>query len=156
RQLLNSVDDMIYHNDAFGNQLFINARGREIEELGAGDSGLGPWLPFIHPEDREMTFKILEDQLATSDIVHMRNRIIGKRGRITHVSQRIRALRDANGKVICIFGIARDVTEIQRTQETLTVRAHQQAVVAALGQRALLSTDLTVLVDEVLNTIVRT
>src|SRR5215510_14670549 len=103
-----------------------------------------------------MSLKILDDQLATSDIMHVRNRIVGKRGGITRVSHRIRALRDANGKVIGTFGIARDVTEIQRTQETLTVRAHQQAVVAALGQRALLSTDLSVLMDEVLNTVLRT
>ncbi len=52
--------------------------------------------------------------------------------------------------------VLRDVTERQRVQEVLETRAHQQAVVAQLGQQALAGIVLTSLMDETVMRVART
>ncbi len=148
RQLVNSVDDMIYHTDVQGNQIFVNSKGREVQQLEESDSGTGPWLPFIHPDDITQTVAAFQQQLTTGDTVHFENRVVGKQGRVTYMSHLARAIRDESGVIVGVFGIGRDMTEKKHVEQVLETRARQQAGVAALGQHALVSTDLPSLMNE--------
>lgn len=56
--------------------------------------------------------------------------------------------KTTEGTVSGYQGIIRDVTELKRAEADLRNRAHQQAVVAELGQQALASTELTALMDK--------
>jgi len=57
-------------------------------------------------------------------------------------------LHDNNGVVNGVIGVATDITERKRAEENLEARAHQQAVVAELGQRALAEPDLMSLLEQ--------
>ena len=54
-----------------------------------------------------------------------------------------------DGLVVGVSAVVQDITDRKRAEAQLTARARQQAVVAALGQSALATTDLQELADEV-------
>jgi PAS domain S-box-containing protein len=155
RQLINSVDDMIYQNDAAGNQIYVNAKGRELEELEQGEPAFRKWRDIVHPDDLKLSQRIFYESLK-DDVILIENRIVGKKGRVTTVSHRIRVMRDGAGNLIGHFGIGRDVTSYKQTQEHLALRVRQQEVITNLGQQALRSTSIDTLMREMVQNVNQT
>src|SRR5260221_6719993 len=62
RQILNSVDDMIYRIDAKGNQVYLNAKGREIEELSDDEDVFAPLAQFMQPDDNDRAVSAYRQQ----------------------------------------------------------------------------------------------
>jgi PAS domain S-box-containing protein len=137
RQILNSVDDMIYRIDGEGNQIYLNTKGREIEELEEGETVFAPMPQFIHPADFEWASQIFRQQFSSGGPVQIKIRIVGKRGRVTYVSHLARVILDDAGKFAGILGVGRDVTQQMLQEEALAIHAKQQATVANIGQRVL-------------------
>ena len=61
---------------------------------------------------------------------------------------RIAPLRNEEGKIIGTIGVTIDITQLKRTEEVLRTRIVQQAALAKLGQSALISHDLSILMNE--------
>jgi PAS domain S-box-containing protein len=73
---------------------------------------------------------------------------IGKDGSRFPVLLSVSALRDPEGNITGFVGIGSDITQQKQAQETLKISAQQQATIADLGQHALASSNLSVLIDE--------
>ena len=153
RQILNSVDDMIYRIDAKGNQVYLNAKGREIEELSDDEDVFAPLAQFMQPDDNDRAVSAYRQQLDAEGIIRLETRMIGKRGRLTHVSHRAKLIQDNNGNTIGVLGVGRDVTQQKLQEEALATHARQQAAVAQIGQRVLEGVDTATLMTEVVNVV---
>ncbi len=70
-------------------------------------------LEIVHPDDRARLAATTQGDGAALLL-----RWVGKDGRIVWTEQRNRAVRDASGRVVAIEGVARDVSERMRLQET--------------------------------------
>src|SRR5919112_766393 len=66
------------------------------------------------------------------------------------------ALRGEDGRTTGYLSINRDVTERKRAEKEIETRTYQQAAVAELGVRALVSDDLQALMDEAVTLVART
>jgi PAS domain S-box-containing protein len=94
------------------------------------------WI-LIHPEDVHLHQSSLKQILAgQSEITELR--IITKSGDMKWVRDYARPIFDANGHVKGIYGAVRDITSWYEAETALRMHALQQAVVAELGQRALM------------------
>ena len=58
---------------------------------------------------------------------------------------------DSNGKCKYLIGSVHDITERKRAEKLLSIRAHQQEVLAKLGQKALVSSNISPLFDDTVN-----
>src|SRR5262249_28198049 len=105
RQLLDSVDDMIYRVNVDGIQVYLNAKGRELEELADGEPILLPITQFIPPDDFQQALPVYREQLPTDGVMRINTRVLGKQGRVTYVSHQAKVVRDENGRVAGILGV---------------------------------------------------
>ncbi len=118
RNIVELTTDIIYVLDREGNQVFINDAGYRILEASPEEIIGKPWLTWIHPDDRERTFKKFIEMVEQGiDVFDFENRYLSKGGRVVHVVHNIRVLRNEKGNVIGTQGIARDMTEIKKAEE---------------------------------------
>src|SRR4029434_8774970 len=99
------------------------------------------WAEAIHPEDRE---RVLRDALLkqTSGDYDEEYRIIRSNGTLRWIQDRGFPVRNADGTVDRIAGVAEDITERKEAEEALRLRSSQQGALADLGRRALEHRDL--------------
>lgn len=116
------------------------AIGRQVVEL----TGVSTW-DTMSPEQRR---RLRDGQAVTDEFVV--NRADG-----THIPVEIvnRGVPDRDGRLIAVVGVATDISELQRVRRRAQRRAHQQAVVAALGRSALQDLDLDRLFDDAVKTL---
>lgn len=74
-----------------------------------------PFLEFIHPDDLEITLEQVKNLTLNYPTIDFENRYIKKSGEVVFLQWKAN-LHTANN---LIYGIARDVTEIRKTQEKL-------------------------------------
>jgi len=92
------------------NQGFVKVLGYSKEELLSK-----PFLQFIHPEDLEKTLAEVKKLTKNDPTIDFENRYITKRGETVFLQWKAN-LNTANN---LIYGIARDVTQIRKTEEKL-------------------------------------
>jgi PAS domain S-box-containing protein len=73
----------------------------------------------IHPQDRELNDRNLQDFLKTNNEGAFEFRIICPDGQVKHIYQSIEVTRDPNGQATRIFGIMQDITERKRAEQQL-------------------------------------
>lgn len=103
----------IVGNDAYFkmvNDSFVNVLGYSKEELLSK-----PFFEFIHPDDLEKTSSVLTLLPKNSPVVDFENRYVKKNGEIV-ILQWKSNLNHSNNLV---YSIARDITDIRKTQEKL-------------------------------------
>jgi PAS domain S-box-containing protein len=79
----------------------------------------------VHPEDRSF-FKTAIHDASASGIVDFRHRIVLDNGKVRHVHQRGKIIRDTNQKVTGIQGTLQDITDRLKIEQHL-LEAKQQA-----------------------------
>jgi PAS domain S-box-containing protein len=116
----------------------------------------------IHPEDRnriseEMRQRLLSDltekapsDSSKADLVND-FRIVLPDGTVKYIHSVSHAVLDETGEVIEYLGTSVDVTERKRAEQELAGRLRQQAIVAELGQYALATPDLQVIMEKAVN-----
>lgn len=120
RNLVELTTDIIYISDKNGNQLFINDAGYKMLEAIPEEVIGQRWSKWIHPEDRERSFKQFTEMVDKGiDVFDFENRYLSKSGRIINVLHNIRVLRNDEREVIGTQGIARDITERKHAEEAL-------------------------------------
>ncbi|MBS2023914.1 MAG: PAS domain-containing protein [Deltaproteobacteria bacterium] len=91
----------------------------------------GDWLSFIHPDDREAVRAALPKQtLGNYDEEY---RVVQPSGAVRWIRDRAFPVRDAEGKVFRVAGIAQDVTERRRLGEQLRQAQKMEAVGSLAG-----------------------
>ncbi len=112
------------------------------------------WLDAIHPEDRNRVERGARE--VPSSAYDEEYRIIQPNGTVRWIRDRAFPVKDTFGQVYRIAGIAEDITERKKIEALLESRAHRQAVVADLGQRALSGIPLQTLMNETLALVAET
>lgn len=102
--------------------------------------------PADRPEHRRWLAQLLEGHTILGE-----QHLIRKDGALLPVEISARRLPDGQ-----LLGIARDITERKRDEETLRIRSRQQAAVAQFGLRALTGTEIATLLDEAAALVART
>jgi len=120
RNLVELTTDIIYLSDKDGNQIFMNEAGYSLLEATTDEVIGKPWSKWIHPDDVERSFKKFSEMIEKGvDVFEFENRYLSKNGKITNVIHNVRVLRDESGSIVGTQGIARDVTERKRVEESL-------------------------------------
>jgi len=120
RQMADAIREVFWLSDVSkGVMLFVSRGfeevwGRTRESLYAAP---GSWVEAIHPDDRERVHAAVSRQAAGAyDELY---RIHRPDGELRWIRDRAFPVRDAAGVVYRISGIAQDVTDLRRAQETL-------------------------------------
>ncbi|OKH32152.1 hypothetical protein NIES2119_26975 [[Phormidium ambiguum] IAM M-71] len=90
------------------------------------------WLEAIHPEDRKYVFSYHE-QLLESGSKEIEYRIIRPNGEVRWILDRAWLIKDENGQLLRIDGVASDITERKQAEEKLNqTTAELKAIFEAL------------------------
>jgi PAS domain S-box-containing protein len=122
----------------------------------AAPEAIGRSVRMLVPASGQDELTAIIDQLRRGQPVdHQEVVRLHKDGRSLDVVISIAAFRDGSGAVVGVSSVVRNITEQKRAERELRARARQQAIVAALGQRALVGTDMNVLLADAVGEISR-
>ena len=129
RQLAGNIPQVFWITDVLQREMiyvspaYERITGRPIEPLKANARD---WLKIVHEEDRERVKAARKTALSAQyDEVF---RVVRPDGTIRWVRDRAFPVRDAEGKVYRITGIAEDITERREAEERLKYLAHYDAL----------------------------
>jgi len=120
RNLVELTTDIIYITDKERKHVFMNDAGYRVLEAQPEDVINHHWSKCIYPDDRKKSFKIFREMIDRGiDVFEFENRYLSKSGRVINVLHNVRILRNGEGEVVGVQGIARDITERKRQEESL-------------------------------------
>ena len=136
RTLVDTIDDLVFTADAGGNILFANLAtkrftGCEIEQITGHNI-----VEYVHPDDvpglTAEFDRVLNDRESAGaaggigqDVEY---RLVKQNGEVIWVATRNRLIRNAQGNIVGITGISRDITERQRAKEQVEDSLHEKEV----------------------------
>ena len=85
------------------------------------DNAVISWADLIHPEDRQMVWDTVQDQLQSHQVFELSYRIIGADRQIKWVWEKGRAIYDKDGQIEALEGFINDITENKQIRELLAV-----------------------------------
>jgi PAS domain S-box-containing protein len=151
--ILGNIDDSVISIDINGCLNFINMAAEKligIEQKNIIGKHFTEVINIQNEQkqtvDRCSITNVLRNGAA--DNVTRYTRLITKDGSEVLIESSATPIKDAKGCITGAVIVFRDITERKQAEEDLRVRAHQQALVAKLGQHALAGTDLSELMDE--------
>jgi PAS domain S-box-containing protein len=119
RQLAENIDEVIWIRKVEGWRLeFVSASYAKVWRRSIEDFDRQPdqWKEAIHPEDRDHVARCAE-QLPTTGEYDMTYRVIWPDGSIRWIHDRAIPVRDPQGRLIRVAGIAEDITERKRAEQ---------------------------------------
>jgi diguanylate cyclase (GGDEF)-like protein/PAS domain S-box-containing protein len=96
------------------------------------------WIEAVHPEDRERVYGVLADSQRGNE-TYMEYRIVRPDGSIRWISNPAYPVRNAEGKLVRVVGIAEDITE--RMEREKSLREAHEGLNAALAQTKQLASE---------------
>ena len=148
RQVVENIEEVFWMIDLEQNRIVFISSGYEKiwrETRESLYSSPRRWIEAIHPEDRERVRDALPKEISGD--YDEEYRIIRSDGTLRWIHDRGFPVRNADGTVDRIAGIAEDITERKEAEEALRLRSSQQGALADLGRRALEHRDLGQLLD---------
>jgi len=120
KNLVNLSNDIITITDRDGKLSFVNDAACRILERKSNDVIGKSFMDFVHPEDKKKYLGKREEmeKLRTNTFI-VENRFITKSGKAINALHTVRVLTDHNGAPVGTLGIARDITEGRRAEESL-------------------------------------
>ncbi len=126
RSFVENANDIVYSLTPEGVFTYISPNW--LEYMGEpAEAAVGrPFEPYVHPDDVTICREFLETVLRTGERRNsVEYRTLNRDGTVRWHTSRGSALRDENGEVIGYVGIARDVTDQKRVEETLRRRTEE-------------------------------
>ncbi len=114
KTFLNNLSDAAYATDNQGNITYTNKVAEKITGIPLEDLIGKPFLPLFTEESQKVAVDVYQRTL-NGESPEYELTFIG--GRIGHFKNK--PLRDEDGKIICVFGIARDITDRKMYEEKL-------------------------------------
>ena len=119
-EFFNMTDNLVTQVDGNGRFLFINQQASRIYGFSPEECLGRAAFDFIHPDDRATTQQSFQKWIADrAENVSFENRQVSKDGNIMDMLWSINPKYDADGNVIHIWSIARDISEIKAYQKQL-------------------------------------
>jgi PAS domain S-box-containing protein len=147
RALVDSMDDIVFTLDLNGR--YTGAYGRWLERNG---------IPADYFPGKTIHQALNVEAARTTEMAY-RRALLGEhvvydwsaefRNGVRDVQTVLSPVRNELGTAIGVVGVGRDITETRHTEADLKTRVEQAAALAQIGQRALIGTDLTPLLNEV-------
>nr|WP_272881618.1 PAS domain S-box protein [Fundidesulfovibrio soli] len=102
----------------YRNEMWARILGYTLDEV---RTNVGQWTELIHPEDRELALKSIQDHLAGRTPMHrVEYRMRAKDGGYRWILDQARVVKyDAQGKALRMSGTHTDVTEHRKMQELM-------------------------------------
>ncbi len=172
---LSSIGDAVIATDATGHITFMNDIAQQLTGWMAEAADQKPITEvfrIVNENTRDTVESPVDRVLREGVIVGLANHtiLLAKDGQEVPIDDSGAPIRDTEGKIGGVVLVFRDITErrtiehrseellqLERhTRQTLQVRARHQSVVAELGQKALVSTDLSELMNEAVTQLAQT
>lgn len=124
RQMADHLQEVFWMANATGSEvLYVNPAyekiwGRSCESLYENPLS---WVEAIHPEDRERVLSDFQNEVSRGEF-KAEYRIVRPEGSVRHIWDRSFPIRDENGNVGRVVGIAEDITERKQAEEDLRLR----------------------------------
>lgn len=145
------TNDAVWDWDLVTNTVWWNEGIKTLFGYGADEVGTNAtwWYEQLHPDDQKRVISGIRAAIASGESSWSDEyRYCRADGAYTYVSDVGYIIHDSAGKPVRMIGGMTDITERKQAQAVLETRVQQQAVIAALGQRALANIDLSALIDE--------
>lgn len=113
------------------------------------------WHDHIYPDDREWAANYYIQCINEGRNHQFEYRMIAADGRVVWLRDMVTVVIE-NNQVSKLRGVMFDITDRKEAEKVLAAHAKRQAAVARLGQRALLTDDLQVLMDEAAQSVAET
>ncbi len=142
RNIVELSNDIIYVADRDGKPVFMNDAGYQALERTPEEVIGRPFADLLHSDDQAKSVAKLDELVKKeADTIHFENRLASKNGRSISVLHNIRMLKNANGAVIGLQGIARDISKRKEAEEELqraiakaeNEKARSEAILSAIG-----------------------
>ena len=108
--------DVATNNVRWSNELY-RIFGLQPQERGAT---FGKFLTYVHPDDRKLAQRAIENALRDKVLPNYDYRIIRPDGTVRALQCRGEVIVDETGRVTGLWGTTQDITERKRTEEALT------------------------------------
>jgi len=120
KDLVKLSNDIITVTDRDGKLVFMNDAAYRMLERKPEDAIGRSFMEYVHPEDRK-TYLEKRDELEKlrTDTFIVEHRFIAKSGKAINVINTARVLTDKNRTLVGTLGIARNITENKRSEESL-------------------------------------
>ena len=118
REFLDNMSDIAYETDSSGHLTYANKISKVFTGLSRENILGKPFLPLLTEESKEIAMEVYK---RTLDGDSPEYELTFSNGKICHFKNT--PLRDDSGKIIGVFGIAREITERKRMEEALQENA---------------------------------
>jgi PAS domain S-box-containing protein len=129
RNFLDNLGDIAYETDASGNVTYANKVSEKITGVPLEDITGRPFLPLFTSNSQEIAQEVYRRTLAGESPEF---ELTFTNGRICHFKNE--PLRDENGKIKGVFGIARDITKRMRTHEAVRQRNRELSLLNRISK----------------------
>jgi PAS domain S-box-containing protein len=114
RNFLNNLGDVAYETDASGNVTYANKVAEKITGIPSKDIIGKSFLPLFTKESQQVAIKVYKRTLNGENTEY---ELTFTNGKVCHFKNE--PLRDENGQVTGVFGIARDITKRKQVEKML-------------------------------------
>ncbi|WP_238193033.1 hybrid sensor histidine kinase/response regulator [Methylobacterium frigidaeris] len=129
--IANSIDQMVWSTRADGYHDYYNQRWYDFTGVTPGSTDGEEWEDIVHPEDRERTWKVWGESLATGEPYRIEYRLRHHSGQYRWTLGRALPMRDGAGLITRWFGTCTDIQDIVEAREVLArSREELEALVA--------------------------
>jgi PAS domain S-box-containing protein len=124
RQFADSVDDVFWIIDAATQRfLYVNAAFTQIFGISREELEQNPrlWPDAIHPDDKAASVRAFQHWLSGSveDVFADEYRVVSRSGQVHWIRDHGTKLRDADGRVVRLQGVAEDITARREAEAAL-------------------------------------
>jgi PAS domain S-box-containing protein len=155
-QIIDQIHDSVISTDMEGYVTSWNKGAERLTGYPAAEA-LGQHVSFLYAEDQQefLQHQVIEPLQAKGNH-EIETWMLKKEGEPIYVHLSLSLLRDNRDIPTGMVGYSMDITRQKQAEEALQARARQQAAVAELGQRTLLETDLSALMNQAVALIAQT
>lgn len=138
REIIEGTDNLVTEVDTEGRFTFVNETSRTVFGLAPLDCIGRKAFDFIHPDDRENTLRQFEQWVKNKvPSVTFENRQVSISGDVRDMLWTINFHFDADGEIVSIRSIARDITERKHDEKELKLDRDQLEGIVAERTEAL-------------------